>query len=472
MTYITEISPNPGQATRATRRWSNRLVDRGLHAFALALVLALGVTGCPATGDEVQPPDDQFFFPTGMDISPDQRHLFVANANSDLRYDAGSVLVVSLARIDAIVDEWLSSAEPPADRDCEVDLMIPYTLVCNEREAVLATAGARIGNFVTDLRIQELAQEGMLRVFAAVRGDPSLTWIDWNGDELDCGGSGEFPECDDDHRLQQLRGNPDLSGFPDEPFGLFVDSANGYALVTHLTSGAVSLADAPPDGSPPVLADALGNLFAPDPVTGVRGAVGIAGRMPGDPSDRIYVTSRTESRVQTLLVARPPGGYPALVPAEYFFLNRILPSSNSRGIAFSATGERAYVVNRNPPMLHIVDTSMDEAGLPENELMTGVEICTQASNLAVADFGRGERVYVACFNQGQVWSVDPRGAVVDAIIDVGRGPHAVIASPERQRLYVSNFLEDTVAVINLEGGVPTENRVVLRLGRTRNSGGN
>lgn len=454
-------------ARRATPRHPVRSNDTVRAACALWLLL---VAGCPATSEEVRPPSDKFYFPTGMGISPDQELLFVANANSDLRYDGGTVLPVSLDRVDAIANEWLTTGQVPEGRDCEVDLMVPYTLECGAREVILVDRGARIGNFVTDLQVQALEDGEMLRLFTAVRGDPSLTWTDWTGDDMDCGGSGDFPECDDEHRLTQLRDDDDLTGIPDEPFALFVDSTNGYVLVTHLTTGTVSLASAPPSGAKPILSDAIGNLFAPDPTTGIRGAVGVAGRLPGTRGDRIYVTSRSEARVQILTVLRS-AGWPVLVPAEYFFINRVLPSTNGRDIAFSPDGDQAYIINRSPPMLQIIDTSLNEQGVPRNELRAGVEICPEASNLTVADAGRGERVYVACFRNSQVWVVDPAGAVVDAIVDVGRGPHALVASPDRAKLYVTNHLEDTVAVIDLVPGSTTENRVVLRLGHTRQSGG-
>jgi hypothetical protein len=37
-------------------------------------------------------------------------------------------------------------------------------------------------------------------------------------------------------------------------------------------------------------------------------------------------------------------------------------------------------------------------------------------------------------------------------------------APGRRRLYVSNFLENTLAVIDLTPGAATRNRVVLRIG--------
>jgi hypothetical protein len=445
---------------------------------SLLLAALAALAGCPATGDEVRPPDDQIFFPTGMAGAPDESVLFVINGNSDLRYDSGSVSAVDLAEADELVDAWLADREVPDGRDCEISVDVPYTLVCNEREALVPDAGVRIGNFGTEIAAQ-LLDDGRLRLFAAVRGDPSITWIDYDPGERDlaCGDEGAgFPECDDDHRLVRLRDDVDLLDLPDEPFGIWVDSVDGFAVATHLSDGAVSLVDAPPDGSPPILADALGGLFASNPSTGARGAAGVAGRLPGSSPDRIYVTSRSEARVQTLSIAWPhgtraQGGLPAFVPTDYFFMNKVLPSDDARGIRFSEDGARAYIVNRDPAMLQIFDTSMGPGGRPRDELVRVVEVCQQASNLAVADQGEGERVYVACFRAGQLWVIDPASAAVEAILDVGRGPNAVAAAPGRGKVYVTNFLEDTIAVVDVRPGSSTENRVVLRLGRPRQEGG-
>jgi DNA-binding beta-propeller fold protein YncE len=71
-------------------------LSRRAARLTAALAAATALFGCPATGEEVRPPNDQFYYPTGMDISPDQGVLFVANANADLRYDSGTITVVSL----------------------------------------------------------------------------------------------------------------------------------------------------------------------------------------------------------------------------------------------------------------------------------------------------------------------------------------------------------------------------------------
>ncbi len=440
-----------------------------VSSLAMLACAMLALTGCPATSDEVRPPDDQFFFPTGMAIDEAEGSLFITNANSDLRYDSGSITVVDLDKVKQLATDWLTSGTVPAGVDCEIDNTIATTLVCNEAEVLVADASVRTGNFATEIAVQTL-DDGSSRVFAAVRGDPSLTWIDFDPASrlLACGGSGSMPRCDQDHRLTRLRNDESIGNLPPEPFGLYVDSADGFVLVTHLTQGAVSLADAPTDGRPPIITDALGGVFDPDRFTGVRSALGAAARTPGG---RVYVTSSSEERVQMFTVARITGQFPALVPSDFFFLRGVLPSDDGRGIRFNDDGSRAYVVGRSPPLIQVLDTSLDATGRPHNTLIKGIEICSNATNIAVGDMGAGEKIYVACFRSGQVWVVDPANGAIDAIVNVGRGPQAVSLSETKQQLYVTNFLEDTVAVVDLAPMSSTENRVILKLGRTRQSGG-
>lgn len=440
---------------------------KGLAAFAIAVTSA----GCPASADDVRPPDHQLYFPTGLAISPDGSTLFAISANSDLRFDSGTLVSIDVGEVEALVTDWLAGQPAvPGGRDtCTPDQGFPITLICDECELIDPARTVRIGNFATELEIQELAS-GDLRLFVTVRGDPSVTYIDVAGGVPDCSDRSDAPfaECDDDHRLVQLRDSDDLITIPDEPFGLFVDGANGYAMVTHLSNGAVSLVDAPTDGAPPLITDALGGIFARNPNTGAVGAVGVAGRLPGTPNDRVYVTSRTEPRVQTLLVSRS-AGLPTIVAGEFFFLDRVLPSTDARDIAFSDDGNRAYVINRDPPMLQVIDTSMSPTGVPNNDLDGAIELCRQASVIEIADAGAGERIYVACFQDGQVWSINPVGLAVESIIDVGRGPQFLASAPERGLLFVSNFRENSIGVIDIRPGSATENRVVLRVGKVNDT---
>jgi len=143
-------------------------------------------------------------------------------------------------------------------------------------------------------------------------------------------------------------------------------------------------------------------------------------------------------------------------------------SANTRGLKFSADGNRMYLINRDPPVLQIFDTSPNEGGLARNQLVGATDICREGSMLDVMDSGDGDRAYLSCFSDGTIYVVDPRGlSQVEDIIQTGRGPYAVTGVPARKKLFVSNYLEDTVAVIDTTPGATTMNRVVLRIGVTK-----
>jgi DNA-binding beta-propeller fold protein YncE len=324
-----------------------------------------------------------------------------------------------------------------------------------------------------------------LRVFVPTRGDPSIAWADYDGDRLVCSSDGGFAQCDDKHRLSSVLNDPNLSPVTDEPFAVYATAQppaepggtkQGYAIVTHLTTGAVSLVDSPEDGTVQI-SDVASNLFAGDLQTGLRGSTGVAGRRPGAVDNMVYVGSRTDPRIQTLTVGRPANGSaPYLLAGTFFFLdavgNNAGGSIDSRGIQFSASGDRVYVVNRRPPTLQIYDTSLGPTGVPRNDALGATDICRQASNVAVLDVGTAaepqERAYVTCFQDGEVYVIDPSGqSQLEDIITVGRGPYAIVGAKDQKLLFVSNVLEDTIAVVDVDPMSATRNRVVLRIGTTR-----
>ena len=55
----------------------------------------------------------------------------------------------------------------------------------------------------------------------------------------------------------------------------------------------------------------------------------------------------------------------------------------------------ALLVNRDPAMVQVFDTSLGEDGYPKNLFLRGVEICPQASTVTVADLGKVEGVGAA-----------------------------------------------------------------------------
>ena len=436
---------------------------------AVYSLFAAALAACTASSDEVRPPTDQLFFPTGLALTPDEASLAVTNANSELRYDSGTMSMIDLAMVDAVAAAWLGNQTIPDG--CKRDPLSPVTLECDEARFIRADAGVRIGNFATNVATQDFGN-GAYRFVVPVRGDPSITWVDGTSQGISCSGDGvPFALCDDQHRLTTILGDDSNGVLTEEPFGIYADSTAGYAVVAHLSTGALTLLDSNA-GAPPQIADVLTGLFAADG-NGLRGATAIAGRTPGDPNGLIYAVSRSEDRVQMLTVGRQVGApAPFLLPTGHFFLDAVGGTSggstDSRGLAFSNNGDRMYVLNRRPPSVQLYDTSLDKTGVPKNRGLAATDVCRNASGLTVANVGDGDRAYVSCFADGTVNVVDPRaGAMVTRSITVGRGPYALAVSAVHRKLYVSDFLEDTVSVIDLAPDSSATERVVLRIGERR-----
>lgn len=442
-----------------------------------ALLVALGApVGCTASGEDVRPPQDQLFFPSGLAVArvdTSGHVLFVANSNSELRFDSGAISVIDLNIVESVIAPWVTS-KTYDDQQCGPDTDRRETLICDEGMFFNKGAGVRIGNFATDIAVQDFSTPGdvQLRVIVPTRGDPSIAWADFDGTRLTCAtGTAAFSLCDAEHRLSVVRNAPDGAPIPDEPFGVFADATNGFAMVTHLLRGAVTLVDSQ-KGRGAQIADVVVGVFAGnggiDP-----GASGVTGRTPGASNDIIYVGSQTENRIQTFTVGRPVNdAIPYLLPGNQFLLDGVGTNAGSsvdtRGMQFSQDGNRLYIVNRRPPTLQIYDTSLGPTGTPRNVLTGASDICRQATALAVLDPGDGERAYVTCFQDGAVYVVDPRGpSQVEDILTVGRGPYAIAASKELKRLFISNVLEDTIAVVDIDPQSSNRHRVVLRIGEPK-----
>jgi DNA-binding beta-propeller fold protein YncE len=487
MNVMQATSDDPGRSKRHSMRTA---ASRLATWCASALVIA----GCTASSDEVHPPGNELFFPSGMAVSPDQKALFVAEANSELRFDSGAISVIDIGRVAASVADWKAARGFGGATDCEVDPDHSETVICDEAYFMNVGAGVRIGNFATDVAVQRFPQ-GAVRVFSPTRGDPSIAWADYKDGALSCGPTEEFGLCDDAHRLAQIENDPDADPIPDEPFSIFADGDNGFVMVSHLNIGGVSLISSPnPDGDPKTgkrvtgavrVVDVRAGFFLPPAVNAFAGTSGIAGRRPAPgaagPSDIVYVASQTDQRIQTFTVGsfpvdtendeRPPeASY--LIPGNFFQLNNVGNLSgqtrDTRGIQFSADGNRLYTAVRSPPSMQVFDTSIGPGGYPRNVGAGGMDICRQASTLAVVGSGEDERVYVTCFQDGTVYVIDPRSLdTPEDILLVGHGPYSIAAATDAKLLFVSNFLDDTIAVVDLEPGSVTYNRVVLRIGKTK-----
>jgi hypothetical protein len=264
-------------------------------------LFALLLAGCFPPGEGVDPPADRtVYFPVGLALDEGARHLFIANSDFDLQYNAGTVeswdlenlkkRLPTFCRGDADCAEGGGVCDTAALRDaltakrgrdagipsnwCVTDPDDPrpcpysseqspssrslYPGRCNplnprdrrgDGAPKISVSSTRIGAFATDIVYRARppgAPEGPSgRLFIPVRGDATLHWIDVDdGDaddgKLECGGG---DTCDEGHRrgndpsAENTRG---LAMLP-EPFGIDADESGDWLVVTNQTSAAVGL---------------------------------------------------------------------------------------------------------------------------------------------------------------------------------------------------------------------------------------
>jgi DNA-binding beta-propeller fold protein YncE len=238
------------------------------------------------------------------------RWLFVSNANSDLAFNASSLVAVDIERVFETVRPGAGLPDLAGvgegvdeDRPCRHLATEPQTAECHEAVFIEGGATVHMGHFasvVAGWNPDPGDDEAMLLV--AVRGDPSVTWATLSGGgdgedlRIDCGqgeGSGELDtrRCDDAHRMRWLRNDPDQGPIGAEPINLLVSPERGLAYVSHGADEDISLISlrglTEPGGGatgPPAVVDRM--LVLPN--AGVfPGTLGLAERpcTPDDPDD-------------------------------------------------------------------------------------------------------------------------------------------------------------------------------------------
>ena len=186
----------------------------GLAGVVAALVVSPILGGCSLHQAGVEPPDNRIFFPSGGVVDPDGRWLYVVNSNSDLRYNAGTVVAVDLdnvkaddprsAAFDPARGRWEPCSNDPryvpeadAPHVCCWDHVDPTILNCDEQAHIKREWSVRIGSFAGAPAIQKFVERNDMfdpkdaakgpeftesfglnrRLFVPVRGDGSITMM-------------------------------------------------------------------------------------------------------------------------------------------------------------------------------------------------------------------------------------------------------------------------------------------------------
>lgn len=405
----------------------------------------------------VPPPSDRLFFPTAASLTPGGDYLAVVNSNFDLAYGAGTVLLVDL---DRVVTDLVSGCP---DQGCDP---------VEEAQFVLEDETVRTGSYASFL---ERAPEGS-RMYLTVRGDTTLTWFDVDddaepGSKFTCFDPDDPPrnrKCDSKHRV--------TGGLSADPYAIMIrritypheDTAGetivDWIFVTHLTSGHVSVFEAL------VTPDTGQNLEPEFVFTDDSFPQGVSAiQLHPLTSGTYYAATRHSSALLTFSFASDPLDFDE---SARISLGRTVPldalgdGHDSRDLVFSRDGTMAFVTNRSPNSLLIIDTSLDSYGWPRNRVVGVVELDTGPS-LVTAWNPPGwdtEWVYATCYNADRVYVIDPvLRRPVDAIL-TGNGPHVLVTDETRLQGYLVNFIESTISVIDLDPSSSTFNDVRATLG--------
>jgi hypothetical protein len=241
----------------------------------------------------VPPPFDAIYFPSAMVVDPRPTadgsaapFLFIANANSDLRFNGGTVVAFDL---DAFYAAWLDPASGRALPTCVDDAGLDERCVlppgaelsdarpCRQLESApqiveclegpFMVSGTEVGSFGGDLTWSIEPDDpaltdnpGVLRLWHPIRGEASITYLDvtdvrqggrtvpvFECAQGDQDGTNPFPgdRCGRDHRLTHLRNDRSLTPLTREPFRMAIATVGERRLgfVSHLQGGFLSLVD-------------------------------------------------------------------------------------------------------------------------------------------------------------------------------------------------------------------------------------
>jgi YVTN family beta-propeller protein len=324
------------------------------------------------------------------------------------------------------------------------------------------------------------------------------------------------PFCDDNWKIRR-RGGDTLGSFdlPEEPHVLALDSALGTLYIGHLTvvansqvqGGGVSTLDIrnPQSESSVRFAGLTPQTFLPATYSQAVAALSLApAALTDDPAaslaqickdpknpvsgTRVYATARYSTAISGMVLRTPLAAcddslpepdFLSLLPAESFYSSVFSPhGADIRGILFSpdpsdpSKQPLAYVLHRNdsdqsanPAALVVLDRQIQSDGTPANTPIDVLEVCSGPTAMQMFNAGRGNRIYITCYDDGEIYVVDPNALVVTARIDVGAGPTSLVFPRKDSSVaYVASFVNSHLSVIDLEPGSPTENHVVMRLG--------
>jgi YVTN family beta-propeller protein len=264
--------------------------------------------------------------------------------------------------------------------------------------------------------------------------------------------AGKTQRCDPAHLVNA---SPDGSlTVGSDPFGVAISGGGTEPTFVHVASmggGSVSLFRLnDKDQSAPVLETT--RTFA----AGLH-SVGVSASGRAYVSDNytniVFAYDVVESEDVTPTTLPLPGH--ALQPGDPLTIPSGATGDFGRGIAFNADRTVMYVAFGSPSQVVVVDVSLDELGVPRNQILATIGLGRTPSVIAAVPQpgGAGDRLYVTCMRSNDIWVVDvPSRQVID-VLPLASRPYGLAWADVPgvgRRLYAAVFEWHRVAAIDID----------------------
>ena len=127
-------------------------------------------------------------------------------------------------------------------------------------------------------------------------------------------------------------------------------------------------------------------------------------------------------------------------------------ASDARAVQISADGRLAYVAQRSPSSIALVDLSPGPGNLPKFQV-TAVQSVGLNPVVMVLDeeAAGGAQLLVACYDAQAIYALDAQSLqVVGLLENLQGGPADIALDPSTGRAYISLFDRDTIIIVGLE----------------------
>lgn len=438
------------------------------------LLAVLGLAGCPPTNVEKLPPAAQFYFPTGLvhvdvarpaDAGVHDGILYVANSNSDRRYDFGSVMAVDLSRLGlpefGAIDTGLVAKQIP-DLKVDPSSIVQVASFAGEMAALPTDGGVRL--FLP-------TRSELNRIYAVDAPAPTATAPI---PKLSCFVTDAGPPVGQNctpSGLTLVALEKTETGIPRAPAPIGIAVSPPPKRDVWIT--ALQQADSP-KGSTLEQRGYVVHINGDDPNVAESSFVnvGLGGTNTVVVGKRYaYATGKAYANNVPASLLR------AIETSSFTTINMSLENtvtvSEARGAALASNEKRLYLIGRSPDTLLVNSVEGSETSTPQVRVQRSIPLPEGPTLIAaIPRIGKSDLVAISCATSGVVAFYDDEvGDLVAQLVGVGQQPYAMAvdrrmgANAEGARIYVSNFADGQIAVIDVADlSRPSGARIVAFLG--------